>query len=162
MMATLERTTCQFSPADLRPQDVMVAFVIERFKQMSAETYADIFTLLKEITDPQTSERDQQEIFSTIREILFPELIGELQAGPLGFDGPVPERVQKRTDHVSKKIKQKREEQRLTQAQLAEKSGLQQSHICRLESGKHSPSYKTLEKIASALGITIGDLDPSH
>lgn len=41
----------------------------------------------------------------------------------------------------------------LSQVQLAEKSGLKQSHICRLEIGKHKASIKTARKLAAALGI---------
>jgi len=49
----------------------------------------------------------------------------------------------------------------MTQQQLAEKAGLPQSHISRLEAGMHSPSHKTLEKIAAAMEIAMGDLDPA-
>jgi DNA-binding XRE family transcriptional regulator len=39
----------------------------------------------------------------------------------------------------------------LTQADLAEKTGLKQAAIARLESGGSNPSYKTLTKVAKAL-----------
>jgi transcriptional regulator with XRE-family HTH domain len=45
--------------------------------------------------------------------------------------------------------------------QLARRSGLRQSHISRLERGRHSPSCVTLEKIAQALGIPVSQLDAS-
>ncbi|MDM8008608.1 MAG: helix-turn-helix transcriptional regulator [Phycisphaerae bacterium] len=45
---------------------------------------------------------------------------------------------------------------------LASKSGLPQSHISRLEAGRHSPSHKTLEKLASALAVPVNRLDPSY
>jgi transcriptional regulator with XRE-family HTH domain len=48
-----------------------------------------------------------------------------------------------------------------TQEQLAAESGLPQSHISRLEAGKHSPSRATLEKIAKALGVDVAVFDPS-
>jgi len=63
-------------------------------------------------------------------------------------------------DFVGKKIRERREAAGLTQEQLAEKSGLPQSHISRLENARHSPSRSTLDKIASALQISLADLDP--
>lgn len=46
-------------------------------------------------------------------------------------------------------------EAKLTQAQLAEKVGMKQAAIARLESGKASPSFKTLNRIAKALDKKI-------
>ena len=40
-------------------------------------------------------------------------------------------------------------------------SGLQQSHICRIEKGELSPTRKTLKKIAQALKVDITKIDPS-
>jgi len=50
-----------------------------------------------------------------------------------------------------------RAKQRLTQAQVAEKSGTTQSAVARMESGKgkHSPSIATLSKYAEALGCRL-------
>ncbi len=43
----------------------------------------------------------------------------------------------------------------LTQKELAEKSGIAQGDISKLEKGLKNPSLKTLEKIANALGMTL-------
>ena len=40
----------------------------------------------------------------------------------------------------------------VTQKQLAEKSGISQSNISKIESGNYHPSVSTLKKIADALG----------
>ena len=45
-----------------------------------------------------------------------------------------------------------RNEQTLTQADLAERTGLRQSNISRIEKGQAMPSIKTLSKIAHGLG----------
>jgi predicted transcriptional regulator len=47
----------------------------------------------------------------------------------------------------------------LTQEQLASMTGLPQSHICRLEVGKHVPTRSTIQRIAEALKIDAGKLD---
>ena len=40
----------------------------------------------------------------------------------------------------------------ITQSQLAEKSGVSQSNISKIENGSYRPSVSTLKKIADALG----------
>ena len=45
-----------------------------------------------------------------------------------------------------------RMEQHITQKELAEKIGIKQSHISRLESGNYNPSLRFLKKVASGLG----------
>jgi transcriptional regulator with XRE-family HTH domain len=59
------------------------------------------------------------------------------------------------------RIKDLRVNAHLTQEELAELSGLPQSHISRLESGKHSPSRITLEKLAQALNVGVEAFDLS-
>jgi len=48
-----------------------------------------------------------------------------------------------------------RTKQKLTQRALAEKIGIKQSHISRLESGNYNPSLEFLQKIATGLGKRI-------
>ena len=45
-----------------------------------------------------------------------------------------------------------RKEQNLTQKELAEKTGIRQSNISRLESGEYNPTLEFLKKIAVGLG----------
>jgi XRE family transcriptional regulator, regulator of sulfur utilization len=42
-----------------------------------------------------------------------------------------------------------------TQKRLAEKTGLNQSEISNIESGRANPTYRTLQTVASALGRKI-------
>lgn len=49
----------------------------------------------------------------------------------------------------------------LTQQAIAQHMGVAQSAIARIESGKHEPTISTLRAYASALGITIEQLDLS-
>jgi transcriptional regulator with XRE-family HTH domain len=61
---------------------------------------------------------------------------------------------------VGARIRSKRESLGWTQEQLADVTGLAQSHISRLEVGKHAPTFQTIERIAGALQVAAGDLDP--
>ncbi len=59
-------------------------------------------------------------------------------------------------EYIGKEI---RESQRVTQEQLAEKSGVSRSIICGLETGRtQTTTTKTLFRIADALNVGINDL----
>ena len=51
-----------------------------------------------------------------------------------------------------------RRKKKMTQAQLAKKTGMQQTAIARLESGTSNPRYKTLSKVAKALDKQVAFL----
>lgn len=46
----------------------------------------------------------------------------------------------------------------MTQQDLASKTGIQRSNVCRMEKGKHSPRIDTLVRIAKALGVSVQNL----
>lgn len=50
-------------------------------------------------------------------------------------------------------IKTLRKHKGLTQAELAELSGIQQSMLSLIESGKRTPSVRSAQRIAAALGV---------
>lgn len=52
---------------------------------------------------------------------------------------------------IARKIAAARKAAGLTQAELAQRAGMRQETICRLESGKHSPTVRTVDKIDRAL-----------
>ena len=43
----------------------------------------------------------------------------------------------------------------ITQKQLAEKTGIAQSDISKIENGNANPSLKTIERIASGMGMNL-------
>ena len=45
-----------------------------------------------------------------------------------------------------------RQELNITQKELSEKTGIEQSHISRLENGNYNPSIKLLKRVANGLG----------
>ena len=48
-----------------------------------------------------------------------------------------------------------REEQNLSQRQLAEKAGITQADVSKIESGNANPTLETLKKIAAGLGKNL-------
>ena len=68
------------------------------------------------------------------------------------FERSVDEAVQ--SYRVGEAIRQAREAQQLTQAQLGEKMGVQRSQVCRLESGK-SISLASMMRAFRALGVQV-------
>ena len=56
---------------------------------------------------------------------------------------------------VGRRIAELRKEQNMTQAQLADRCGIAQAHIARIETGRYSVGLDTLAQIATALGRSI-------
>jgi transcriptional regulator with XRE-family HTH domain len=59
------------------------------------------------------------------------------------------------TDSFGAHVRRLREVRRLTQEQLAERSGLATDTIRRLEHQNFSPSLRTLRKICAGLGLSV-------
>ena len=149
-----------FSPEEVRPDHVIVTWLMHRFLHLPKEALGDLAALTPDLASCGSAEEYRQ-IAETIREILFPEaLIGGVNMGSPTSSQNAD--LESRSDHVGRRIKELRKKARLTQEQLAERSRLPQSHICRLELGHHSPSHRTLARIAEALNVRVCDLDPSE
>lgn len=56
------------------------------------------------------------------------------------------------------RLKEIRESQFLTQRELAAKAGVGLSTIVRLEKGQQSPTFQTIKRLATALGIDPSEL----
>lgn len=52
-------------------------------------------------------------------------------------------------------LRKTREDKGLSQADLAEKAGMQPSAISHFEAGRRSPSFDNLKRLADALNVTI-------
>lgn len=61
---------------------------------------------------------------------------------------------------IGQRIAELRKERGLTQTQLAERCGLQQAHIARIEAGRYSVGLDTLAQIAEAMGMAIDFVKP--
>ncbi|MGK5093748.1 helix-turn-helix transcriptional regulator [Deltaproteobacteria bacterium TL4] len=52
------------------------------------------------------------------------------------------------------KIKEIRKQKKMSQEELAEKVGINQNHLSRLETGKYKPSIDALKRLADALEVS--------
>ena len=58
-------------------------------------------------------------------------------------------------EYIGKRIAELRKERKLSQVDLAIKTGLDKGHIARIELGRYSVGLDTLQKIADALDVKI-------
>ncbi|WP_041274466.1 helix-turn-helix domain-containing protein [Desulforamulus reducens] len=56
------------------------------------------------------------------------------------------------------RLKRLREKFGMSQAELADKAGISQPFIGAIESGRKSPTLRTLEKLANAMDISVLEL----
>ncbi len=157
MPTTERRNSIRSMSTEEKAVALAIAVVIDRIQQLKKQDRDDLFELVKELA-VATNDEGRSGIIETMIEILDGRLVTIEQA-----DLSEPERPsgrwQKWVDWVSKRIRDARNESSLTQEQLAEKTGLPQSHISRIENAKHSPSRATLEKIAAALNKPLEFFD---
>lgn len=79
----------------------------------------------------------------------FREAFEELMQDPVfkaGWEASANERA------ITRSLIEARIKHKLTQRQLAERIGIKQPSLARIERGTHLPSIATLEKIAAGLG----------
>jgi DNA-binding XRE family transcriptional regulator len=131
----------------------------KRFLELPKETREQIDELrdlFAQCDDP--NERD--EIIRTAVEILMPASLGKLAPLDQGVSREAKAKVAAYRKAVGDNVRDLRERRGLTQDELARKSGLPQSHISRLEHGKHTSTSETIRRLAKALRTTRGRIDP--
>jgi DNA-binding XRE family transcriptional regulator len=157
--ASTHKRNQEVSPAEIKLREAAIATILERILSLPQEAKDDLMAVLMEARECNTPEKTS-EIEDAVREILYPQLAGELVKGSAG-NATRTENLKKRSVWIGAKIKEFREQRGFTQQKLSEATGLPQSHICRLELGQHSPSFATLTKVAKALDVSVGDMDPA-
>lgn len=60
---------------------------------------------------------------------------------------------------LGNKIRQYRKLRALTQEQLAEKIGIDNKHLSRIEKGRHMPTYNIIKKLAKVLDFDIYSIE---
>jgi DNA-binding transcriptional regulator YiaG len=140
-------------------RDIFLAY--RRLAPKKRERVDALFGLLAQTEDPE----EQAEIALGAAEILVPHVVGKAGcAGKIadleeGVSDETKQKVDSYRRHVGSAIRQRRGELQLTQAELAARAGIPQSHISRLEDGMHAPTAKTIERLARALETEPSKLD---
>lgn len=71
------------------------------------------------------------------------------------------EQKQATRDRIGLRIYQLRMLKEWSQDELARRSGLQRSHISRIEAGKYAVTLETIQAIAEAFGMTVDIIEPA-
>ena len=157
-MSTIEQDRALDSAIRSTNADVFAHLVIaEHLRGLSKEDQRDLFELAREFIVAESDEV-KAELKRTMDEILRQIPLRVRQLSPAETSG-VDLHVW--IKHVGGKIRSARKSAKLTQPKLAEASGVPQSYISRVESGKLSPSHVAIEKLAKALGKPTCFFDPS-
>ena len=135
-----------------------VSVLVVRIGSLPPVDRDDLFELLQGLSDTDDPE-EIQSIRRTMQEILS-QAPASVKGMDLRSEKPMPRGSVRWAERVGKTIRERREAAGLSQAQLAERAGLTQSHVSRLESASHVATNMTLQKIAEALGIPVRTLDP--
>lgn len=138
------------------PITLAIAVILDRIRTLPKDDRDDMYELTKTLFAAETEE-ERQSAGDAMLEILEQS---PMAVAPMGLPDD-PQHSKTWVSFVSGRIREAREAAGMTQMELAEKAGLPQSHISRLENGKHSPSFATLEKIAVALNVPVSEFDPS-
>ncbi len=149
---------CDSRPKAATSVLLALSVLIDRLELLPKADRDDLFELLQAWRTASTEE-EQRSIRRAVEEILAQTAVS-VTPMPLGEDKPLARGLKNWADHVGKKIRALREGAGLTQAQLAGRAGLPQSHISRLENAEHSATNMTLEKIAKALDVSVHEIDP--
>jgi ribosome-binding protein aMBF1 (putative translation factor) len=145
----------QGSPAEFNSFKLAIAVLADRIASLPKEDKDDLFELTKVVFSAETEEERE----SAMR--AMGEIMEQRPLALVKVEDNENEPLSGWLAFISGRIRDERVKAELTQAQLADKAGLTQSHVSRLENGEHSPSAVTIQKIAAALGIKPSQLDPS-
>jgi hypothetical protein len=152
-----ERGEAVLNKGQTKGIDPAVRSVIDRLKTFSPEDRSEFLELLLQVQEMD----DPEEYESLVRAI---EEIWEqapVVAEPFSADTqPVSERLKKWTTHVAVRIRELREKAEMSVAALAEAADLPPDYVSLIEEAQESASNLALSKIASALHVDVGAIDP--
>jgi ribosome-binding protein aMBF1 (putative translation factor) len=106
----------------------------------------------------QSNASEREEIKNAIREILLPDGVGKEGDVNAGVSEATKQRVDNYYRRIGMQICKRRIKKGFTQTELARKAGIPQSHLSRLESGKHTPTHVTIKKLAKALKCQLENM----
>ena len=148
-------------PQAVDQKEVLKAFVV--FRKLPSKKRERVMQMI-ELLQMAESPEECFEVAKAIAEIIA-KSDGYMPPGGVAIDlehgvsDGTKQKVAAYHKSIGVAIRKRREQLKMTQETLAKKSGLPQSHISRLEAGKHTPTRVTIERIAEALDTEPGKLD---
>lgn len=147
------------TPPEKQPFVLALSILIHRIGELPHRERDALFRLLQEWRKHGNDPDERRRIQSVMEEIITQEPLSVRSV-----DIVHPRRMDTERKNlaafIGRKIRQAREDRKLSQQELAAAAGLRQSHISRLEGGNHTPTRHTLEKIAKALKVNPRCFDP--
>ncbi|HAH47939.1 helix-turn-helix transcriptional regulator [Gimesia sp.] len=146
---------------EIRPDIESLTLELKKLPETKAIRIAELWNLHRDSTDPD----EQNEIIDALVEIVYSifckcDWVSSQELDSI-VDPETARRVESYRKKVGVRIKAARKIRNWTQQELANAAKMPQSHVSRLEQGKHAATDITIQKLADALGIPAGELDPS-
>ncbi|MEI7688101.1 MAG: helix-turn-helix transcriptional regulator [Planctomycetota bacterium] len=144
-------------PMEAKSAVLALSVIINRINSLPRSDRDDLFELVKELQTAQAGE-ETYAIVQSMEEILAQTPVS---AVTMKDDGAKLSKKSKLwAKHVGAAIRKAREGLDWSQSKLAEEAGLPQGHLSRIENADLTVTHLTLKKIAKALSIEVGQLDP--
>jgi DNA-binding XRE family transcriptional regulator len=148
----------QSYPEEIQEFMLAVSVMSRRIASLPKADQSDLWDLL--IARNRAEDDDERKAIAAAMIEIMTQAKVTVSRMPLPAAGQPPRGTEGWAKHVGRKIKELRTRAGLTQSQLAAKAELPQPHISRLENAEYSATHLTLTKIANALGVDVGDIDP--
>ncbi|MDX1966223.1 MAG: helix-turn-helix transcriptional regulator [Planctomycetaceae bacterium] len=153
---TTQRAELNTSTVQDRSFELAISVLRERIRQLPNDDQADLLELLLAILGGDAEEPSSA--LATLQEILGSHFSRILPMDQSRLTSP---ELTAWMEDFGARLKSARREATLTQQELAQRSGIPQAHIRRLENRQHSPSAKTIERLAIALGKPVSFFESS-
>lgn len=167
-----ENPSITYRQADMKAQvSQLFATCLCAFKECSDSIQAMILEMAAIANDPAATPEEREAAVATITEALFPAD----ESGRLGVDlesqDMLPDamadrdaidRLDAEEQGFAERLAALLKKKQITQVQLAESIGVGQPAVSMMLARKCRPQRRTVEKIASALGVSTADLWPAN
>ena len=137
--------------------DPAVKTILERIKTFSADDRKEFVAMLLKVHETDDPE-EHESLVRAIEEIWEQKPI-VVESFPVD-DQPMSEGLKKWTAHVGGRIKELREKAGMSINALAKAADLPPEYVGQVEEAQESASNMALSKIANALHVDLGAIDP--
>ncbi len=144
----------------LKKQQEELEIFLKVLKQLPLRKHSTIYALRIEY---QNTRDDTQRnlIFQRMKDCVF-RSDSDLDTLPLAKLTAEVESIAPSRDYLAQRVRSLRQQRAWSQEDLAQRAGLLQSHISRIEGNKLAPTYITVKKLAQAFGMKAGEIHPSY